>query len=106
MKNEKYCVYFYYANDDTLLYIGKSLNVGMRWIGHQEEWKSEVAKIGVREYPDRAAMDVFEHYYITKCKPKYNKAFLEHGTTTVKIIDTYNMKMYSVKDFECSSSML
>lgn len=100
MIKESYFVYFYYGSNDELLYIGKSIDVGMRWRSHQEEWKKDVVKIGVREYPDHAAMDIFEHYYITKCVSKYNVACLQHGRTEAEVCDPYEMKLYSVDAFE------
>lgn len=101
MKNREYCVYFYYNRDDELIYVGKSVDVGARWNGHQEEWKKEVEKIGIRTYPDHAAMDIFEHYYIAKNKPIYNSAFLEHGLTSIGIPDTCSTEvLYSVEEFK------
>ena len=100
MSKEGYFVYFYYGSNDELLYIGQSIDVGMRWRSHQEEWKKDVVKIGVREYPDHAAMDIFEHYYITKCMSKYNVAGLQHGITEVEVHDPYEMTVYSVDAFE------
>ena len=97
---KKYYVYFYYGENDELLYVGKAVDVGKRWQSHSEEWKSEVCKIGVREYPDHASMDIFEHYYITKLPTKYNKGLLYHGKTTVDINDPTTMTVYNIEDFK------
>ena len=99
-REERYFVYFYYASGNELLYIGKSVNVGRRWKSHKDEWKKEVVEIGVREYPDHATMDLFEQYYIVKYESKYNVAGLRHGRTSVEVDDPYEMKIYSVKEFE------
>lgn len=98
---KKYCVYFYYNINDDLLYIGKTkAGVGERWQGHSESWKKEVDKIGVREYPDEAAMDLYEDYYIKKYPTKYNKAQLEHGYTSVELPDESKLSIYTISEFK------
>ena len=84
-----------------MLYIGKTkAGVGERWKSHNELWKKEVCKIGVREYPDEAAMDLYEDYYIKKCPSKYNKAQLEHGYTSIEMNDDSDFLMYTVSEFK------
>lgn len=95
-----YYIYFYYNKNDELMYIGQAVDVGKRWQSHQEPWKKEVCKIGVREYTDHASMDIFEHYYITKLPTKYNKGLLYHGHTTVDIPDSSPMKVYTLDEFK------
>lgn len=95
-----YYIYFYYDKNDELLYIGQAVDVGKRWQSHQEPWKKEVCKIGVREYPDHASMDVFEHYYITKLPTKYNKGLLNHGYTTMYVPDSSLLTMYTLEEFK------
>lgn len=101
--NEKYYVYFYYNENNDLLYIGQAKNVYNRWIGHKNDkndyWTSEVFTIGVREYEDYAIMDVFESYYIKKYPTKYNKARLNYGYTECDINDTSILKKYSIDEF-------
>lgn len=92
-------VYFYYGENEELLYVGQSIDVGRRWKEHTEYWKSEVCKIGVREYPDDASMDIFEYYYITRLSPKYNIARLHRGATTFDIPDSTTLNIYSIEDF-------
>lgn len=94
-----YFVYFYYNSADELLYIGKAVDVGVRWNGHNEPWKKEVYKIGVREYPDHASMDIFEHYYIAKLQTRYNVALLHHGKTEMEIQDPSPLTLYNRKEF-------
>lgn len=96
----KYCVYFYYGPQDELLYIGKSKDIYKRWLSHQEDWKKDVLKIGVREYPDEAAMDIFERYYVSKIKTVYNVGFLEHGYTSVEINDFSELNIYTLDEFK------
>lgn len=94
-----YFVYFYYGKDDELLYVGQSVDVGRRWKEHTEHWKNEVCKVGVREYPDSASMDIFEYYYITRLSPKYNIARLHRGATTFEIPDSTTLNIYNIEDF-------
>lgn len=94
-----YFVYFYYNKEDELLYVGQSVDVGRRWREHTEIWKNEVSKIGIREYPDDASMDIFEYYYITRLSPKYNIARLHRGVTTFDIPDSTTLTIYSLEDF-------
>lgn len=101
MNNQsKHSVYFYYDKYDCLLYIGKAVDVGARWNGHAEPWKSEVCKIGVVSCPDRAAMDVLESYYIAKMPTKYNKAGTKHGYTMLDFPNLPDPKFYSLDQFK------
>ncbi len=99
LMNGQYFIYFYYNKDDTLLYIGKAIDVWARWKGHNDPWKNEVCKIGVLECPDRAAMDVLESYFITKMPTKYNKAGLAHGYTGLEIAGLGTPILYSLDEF-------
>ena len=98
---KKYYVYFYYDKNDDLLYIGQAKEgVYERWQTHNgDEWRDEVFTIGVREYEDKAIMDVFESYYIKKYPTKYNKARLNYGYTECEINDTSTLKKYSIDEF-------
>lgn len=95
-----YYVYFYYNVDDDIIYVGQALDVGKRWQSHNEKWKEEVVKIGVRTYPDHASIDIFEHYYIVKYNPRYNKALLQHGVTTLELVDTHEIQYYLIEEFK------
>lgn len=98
--NKGYYIYFYYNNKDEIIYVGQTIELGRRWKQHKETWKKEVKKIGIREYPDKAGMDIFEHYYITKLNPKYNIARLKHGNTTINIYDKSSLEIYDVSEFQ------
>lgn len=97
---EKFFVYFYYNDNGELLYIGKAIDAGKRWCGHNEPWKKDVHKIGLIQCPDHAAMDILEMYYITKIPSKYNKAGLEHGYTSFTIKGLPSPTMYSLLEFK------
>lgn len=98
---KKYYVYFYYDKNDDLLYIGQAKEgVYERWQTHNgDKWRDEVFTIGVREYEDKAIMDVFESYYIKKHPTKYNKARLNYGYTECEINDPSTLKKYSIDEF-------
>ena len=67
-------VYFYYAEDGNLLYIGSTKDVLMRFQQHKESecWMGSVHSITVKgEYDIEDAL-YFEKYYIAKAKPVYN----------------------------------
>lgn len=98
--SKKFFIYFYYGKDDVLLYIGKSIDVWARWVGHDEAWKNEVCKIGVLECADHAEMDILERYFIAKIPTKYNKAGLEHGYTGLEISGLKSPITYSLEEFK------
>lgn len=98
--SKEFFIYFYYGKDDVLLYIGKSIDVWARWVGHDEAWKNEVCKIGVLECADHAEMDILERYFIAKIPTKYNKAGLEHGYTGLEISGLKSPITYSLEEFK------
>lgn len=97
---KSYYVYFYYSTQNELLYVGKTIDVFQRWQGHNEPWKKDVRKIGIREYPDHASMDILEHYYIAKLEPKYNCSLLHHGPTRIELNDPITEEFYNLDEFE------
>ena len=101
MRNQdKYFVYFYYDKEGALLYIGKAIDVGSRWNGHNDPWKSEVCKIGVSPCPDHAAMDIWENYFIAKMPTKYNKAGTQHGYTSFEMSNLPQPTIYTLAEFK------
>lgn len=80
--NNTYHVYFLYSNDNTLLYIGKSINIRNRLMNHfskasleLESWKNEVNQenIIIYECTNDCDLDIYETYFINKYRPLYNK---------------------------------
>lgn len=100
--NDNFYVYFYYNNEQEIIYVGQTEEVGRRWEQHKynEEWTKDVTKIGVRKYPDESSMKMFENCYIRRLCPKYNKAIKGPQKASAKIGDEYELKIYSVDDFE------
>lgn len=100
--NDNFYVYFYYNNQQEIIYVGQTEEVGRRWEQHKynEEWTKEVTKIGVRKYPDKSSMDMYEYCYIKMLCPKYNKAIKGPQKASAGIDDKYELKIYSVDEFE------
>ena len=68
-------VYFYYGEDNRLLYVGSTKDVLIRFQQHKsmDYWMDSVHSITIRgEYEVEDAL-YFEKYYIAKEKPVYNK---------------------------------
>lgn len=100
MAKSKFYVYFYYNDQNEVVYVGKANDVGQRWRGHQESWKKEVTRIGVRVYGSRVDMDIAERYYIAKLCPKYNKAGTAYGKTSLAFKDKTELEILTVKSFK------
>lgn len=98
--NGKFFIYFYYDNTDTLMYIGKAIDVWERWNSHQERWKKDVCKIGVYKCNDHAAMDILESYFIATTPTLYNTAGLYHGYTSLEIPNLKEPIIYSLDEFK------
>ena len=100
--NDNFYVYFYYNNEQEIIYVGQTEEVGRRWEQHKynEEWTKDVTKIGVRKYPDKSSMDMYEYCYIKMLCPKYNKAIKGPQKASAGIDDKYELKIYSVDEFE------
>lgn len=97
---KKYYIYFYYDDADTLLYIGKSIDVWARWKQHKEDpWINEVKKIGVVECDDIPSMDILERYFIARHKTKYNKAGTAKGYTSLDLMGYSQPIIYDLAAF-------
>lgn len=70
-----YVVYFYYDNDNNIIYIGSSKNYPDRHSFHcvQDEYMKEVSRIRFIHYGFDIDMKIAEFYYIGLYHPKYNK---------------------------------
>lgn len=69
-----HALYRFYSDDNTLLYIGITLNPGARWKSHSKDkpWWSEVAQITVETYPTREAVADAERAAIIAEHPRHN----------------------------------
>ncbi|MGF9977319.1 GIY-YIG nuclease family protein [Viridibacillus arvi] len=98
-KQKEYYVYFYYNENDVLLYVGLTNDVGLRFNTHQEHWKSEVKKIGFRQYQNKTSMQLCEKYYIAKLKPKYNIKDATTDSLELHFSDPVELKLMSREEF-------
>lgn len=94
-----YYVYFYYDNKEQLLYVGLSEDVGKRFNNHYEVWKKDVAQIGIRHYPNKTTMKIYEKYYIVKLKPKYNIKDMSEDVFDIDFPDPYQFEMLYTDEF-------
>lgn len=100
MKNKKgFYVYFYYSEENVLLYVGRSVQVGARFYAHQEDWMEKVKTIGVREYQNEASMKLSEKYYIAKLKPIYNIKDATDDRVEIEISDSSSFELMSRDEF-------
>ena len=99
-KQNKCGVYFYYDAAGELLYIGKAIDVGDRWIGHRESWKKDVKKVGVCLCQNEAEMDFAERYFIARYPTKYNKAYVKDMYIDWEVIGLSQQTIYSVEEFK------
>lgn len=67
-------IYRFISLGGTVLYVGKTRNLADRVTSHTKKpWFDEVGYIEFTQLPNASDMDVYELYYISKLKPKYNK---------------------------------
>lgn len=71
-------LYRHFDGDGNLLYIGISLHAINRLLAHKEyaHWFSEIARIEITGYPDRATAALAERIAIGRENPKHNIQFL------------------------------
>lgn len=69
------CIYKLYVKNE-LVYIGKTGNLKSRINSHTKEkikWKSQIDRVEYSKIPNGDMCSIYEIYYISKYKPKYNK---------------------------------
>ena len=75
-------IYFFYDNDNTLLYVGKTTGLKHRMYNHfssqileLETWKKEInlENVVLFKCENLCDLDIYETYFINKYKPKYNR---------------------------------
>jgi hypothetical protein len=69
-----FTLYRFYDADDTLLYVGLTINPGRRMEKHRamQPWWSEVARIEMEQHPDHATLRAAEREAIETESPLYN----------------------------------
>lgn len=73
-RNRLYTLYRFYAADDTLLYIGLTVNPGRRMEKHayDKPWWADVARIAMEQHPNLDALRAAERHAIETEKPLHN----------------------------------
>lgn len=67
-------LYRFFDQAGELLYVGISANPAGRWDQHRHDkpWWSEVATVGIQEFPSRPAVEDAERVAIRSERPRYN----------------------------------
>lgn len=72
-------VYRFLGNNDEILYVGKTINLNKRmrdhFISQRDHYASDVKKVQYKEYNYQNEMSIYEIYFISEFKPKYNLEF-------------------------------
>jgi hypothetical protein len=72
-------VYKFLGDNDEVLYVGKTINLNKRmrdhFISQRDYYASDVKKVQYKEYNYQNEMSIYEIYFISKYKPKYNLEF-------------------------------
>ena len=103
--SHSYSIYFYYDKNGQPLYIGKSVNVYLRHLGHKgDSWMPLATHIGIRTYNTAADMHIAEPYYVVTKKPRFNSEFLEDyvddsDMPQLGLIEYTEEIIYSISDF-------
>ena len=73
-KPDTHVLYRFFDAEDTLLYIGITMNPVTRFRAHRadKDWWCEVANIRIETFDDRSALEAAERDAINSEKPKYN----------------------------------
>ena len=68
-------LYRFFDTDGSLLYVGITSNPPMRFSQHRSDksWWTEVTRIEMAQFPDRASLAVAEREAIQAESPRYNK---------------------------------
>lgn len=83
-------LYFLYDKNETLIYIGKSINLGIRMLASIRERGAYF--ISICETLTKSEMHIYETYYILKEKPLLNKQFSETDKLSVELPELIKSK--------------
>lgn len=95
-----YGVYFIYDEDNEIVYIGKSIsNVNNRCFDSiKERHIHKFSKIEIRVPNSKSDVGIYEAYYISKYKPKFNKDLKIKDMLSIELSDIPIGKIYT-KDY-------
>jgi predicted GIY-YIG superfamily endonuclease len=73
-QDQLFTLYRFRASDDTLLYIGITVNPGQRFVdhAHKKQWWSQVATIALEQHDDYPSLVAAEREAIQEEKPLHN----------------------------------
>lgn len=100
MDNIIYGVYFIYDENNEIVYIGKSIsNVSTRCFESIKERNiHRFSKIEIRVPSSKSDVSIYEAYYISKYKPKFNKDLKIKDMLSIELTDIPIGKIY-IKDY-------
>lgn len=101
--------YFIYDNNDELVYIGKSTSdlLSRACVSSVQRLLGDFSRIELMEFNTKAETNIFEIYYISKLKPKFNSESntkdvlpfeLPDTSISKKYINTIEKQVFSSKD--------
>jgi hypothetical protein len=76
---EEHALYRFFAEDDSLLYIGISIHPFARMGQHRgdKSWWGEVASTTIERHPDRTSVLAAEREAIQRERPRYNVVYMQ-----------------------------
>lgn len=88
--------YFIYDNDGILVYIGKSTSdlLTRACVSAVQRVLGDFSKIKLIEFNTKAEANIFEIYYISKLKPKFNSESNTKDVLPFDLPDTSNSRKY------------
>lgn len=91
-----YGIYFIYDKDGSIAYIGKSTSsaVDRSFASASERDLLDFSKIEVRETQTKSDVAIYEAYYISKYKPKYNSDLVYDDDPTMSLPDLKTVKEF------------
>lgn len=99
-----FTLYRFYDDDDTLLYVGLTINPGKRMERHKsdKEWWTEVARIEMEQHLDLEALQTAERIAIQTEKPVHNIRHAE--TAPQKISNAEKRRTIEWLGYRCISN--
>ena len=112
-----YFVYFFYDQNNTLLYIGKTTNLFRRFeqhfskqVGNKEPWKKDVdiKKTILVSCTTECDLDIYETYFINKYEPLHNrdKVFYSRLSFELPYIEPTTYEEYINKKIDKTKNLL
>lgn len=108
--NNNYHIYKFINSSNEVIYIGRSKDIIKR-LNHQhftpnghlsQECYNEVKEVYISPLEDEVAMSIYEKYYISKYKPKYNVQYKNDKVLTFELPEV-KWELYKLKGSELPS---